>query len=341
MSRSTVVIVFVVFVVAIVAVWLWPTYKKEPLPIVLQTESIVCVDEAPQNFSLREEEELSFLPIRKEAIHEVIHSTSLDCDLPKEVDLIDQLFTPHASNLSIIETVSYVSRVPWLIERPAYLGDWAAHYETSKHFISRSIMGAAHYFNEKVSRGDHFNVFRKDKTIEFHMVVDLSRTKLWLYYFDKDENKRELLKSYPVCVGMLTEGKRSGSLTPTGVFEVGREVAIYKEGDRGLYMNEVCEMITVFGQRWIPLSREIADCSGPCKGLGLHGVPWTRDPETGALVEKRECIGGYTSLGCIRLLTEDIQEIFSIIVSKRSYVHIVKDFQDAHLPGELCGLYNP
>lgn len=333
MSKNKVGIAFAIFVATIVAVWLWPTSTlrvtsaPEVERIIIQKEIVlqkpIVIEESIQPFDeIVQEESLS------------IRSTSLDRDLPKEVDIIAQLFTTHPPILPIVQTVSYVSRVPWLTSRPAYLGDWATHYETSKHFISRSIVGAGVYLNEKVSRGDRFNVFRKDKVIEFHMVVDLSRTKLWLYYFDKDENKRELLKSYSVCVGKLSQEKRSGSLTPTGVFEVGKEVAIYEEGNMGLYMNEMCEMVTVFGKRWIPLSREISDCSGPCKGLGIHGVPWTKDSVTGALIEKRECVGGYSSLGCIRLLTEDIQEIFSIITSKRSYVHIVKDFQDAHLPGE-------
>jgi hypothetical protein len=335
MSKKKFVVIFALFTI-IVGVWFLPNSRSESYPP-LQKEIFTQIQEnkeEKQKIVLLEERVSSPISIIEDQNIETIRSTSSDSDLPEERDVVAQLFTPHSPILPIVETVSYVSRVPWLIDRPAYLGDWAAHYETSKHFISRSIRGAGLYLNEKVSRGDRFNVLRKDKVIEFHMVVDLSRTRLWLYYFDKNENQRQLLKSYPICVGKLTPEKRSGSLTPTGVFEVGREVAVYKEGDRGIYLNEMCEMITVFGQRWIPLSREIADCSGSCRGLGLHGVPWARDPETGLFVEKRECIGGYSSLGSIRLLTEDIQEIFSIVTSRRSYVHIVKDFQEACLPGK-------
>lgn len=260
-------------------------------------------------------------------------SLSADHELPKEVDLVHQLFDPRSEPLEIVETVHYVARVPWLPEKTAYISDWARYYETSKHFISRSLKGKENYLNEAVSRGEKFNVFRKDKLIEFHMVVDLSRRKMWLYYFDVKENVRKLLKSYQVSVGKLDAQSVSGCLTPTGVFACGSGIACYKEGDIGLYKNQPCEMITVFGKRWVPLAREIANCSGSCKGLGIHGVALKKNLETGEWVEDEECIGGYNSLGCIRLLTKDIQELFSIIVSKPSYVHIVRDFQLAELPG--------
>lgn len=251
--------------------------------------------------------------------------------LPKDVDLVDRLFSTK-DPLAIVETVHYVARVPWLPEKTAYICDWARYYETSKHFISRSLRGKENYFTEAVSRGEKFNVFRKDRLLEFHMVIDLSRRKMWLYYFDVKDNARKLLKSYPVSVGKLDPKSVSGSLTPTGIFACGSEIACYKEGDIGLYKNQPCEMVSIFGKRWIPISREVANCSGACRGLGIHGVPMKKDEE-GKWVDDEECIGGCNSLGCIRLLTKDVQELFAIIVSKPSYVHIVRDFQFAELPG--------
>jgi len=332
MSRNRIfAIVFVLLCVTLV-VYKWPQKQKPIVPtveeVVQPIEAVVCEPSEP-TFVI-EEPLVELVPEQQTGIL----SKSADQDLPTQVNRIAQLFNPYPPTLPIVETVSYISRVPWLTGRAAYLGDWASHYETSKHFISRSLNGMNRYLEQKVSRGDRFNVFKKDKEIEFHLVIDLSRLTLWLYYFDVAEECCVQLKSYPVCAGKLTSQTRSGSLTPTGVYEVGREIAVYKEGDKGLYKNHPVEMVTIFGVRWIPLTREVANCTGSCKGLGVHGVPWKREGPEGALLESRECIGGYNSQGCIRLVTEDIEEIFSIIVSKPSYVHIVQDFQDVKLPGK-------
>ena len=49
-----------------------------------------------------------------------------------EVDRIQQLFAHDSSKLPIVETVSYTSRVPWLKGRPAWIADYASHFETSR-----------------------------------------------------------------------------------------------------------------------------------------------------------------------------------------------------------------
>ena len=97
-------------------------------------------------------------------------------------------------------------------------------------------------------------------------------------------------------------------------------------------------MITVYGTRWISLGKELAGCTGSSKGLGLNGAPWKRHPKTGELYEYRECIGKYESGGCITLLSEDIAEIYSVIVSKPAVIHIVSDFIDAKVPGKEISL---
>lgn len=262
-----------------------------------------------------------------------IASISSDDDLPADVDRMNQLFQPYPPLLPIVETLSYVSRVSWVSGRSAYLGDYASYYQTPKHFISRSLKGVGNYLSEKVSKNDRFNVYRKDKEIEFHLVLDLSRLKMWVYYFDATDNERVLLKTYRVCAGKLDTKKHSGCLTPTGVFKLGNDIAVYKEGMTGTFKKEEKEMVSVFGKRWIPLEREIANCTESCKGLGFQGVPWMRQSDKQEYVENRECIGHYESGGCIRLLTEDIEELFAVVVSKPCYAHIVKDFKEAKLPG--------
>ncbi|NGX60878.1 MAG: hypothetical protein K940chlam9_00352 [Chlamydiae bacterium] len=280
------------------------------------------VSEAPLEAPVLIEEE----PLTKLA------SLSDDQQLPQEVDRLAALFRPQAALLPIVETITYKSRVPWVTDRSAYLGDYAAHHNTSKHFISRSLHGKGEYTSEVISYGDRFNVFRSDKEIEFHLVMDLSRLKMWFYCLDKGEDTRILLKTYPVAAGRLNESKTSGSLTPLGTFSIGSQITSYKKGVMGTFKGEPCEMITVFGRRWIPFNQEIANCTGRASGLGIHGVPFEVDEE-GGYREMRECIGEYVSSGCVRLLTEDVEEVYAIIASKPSYIHVVSDFSLADLPG--------
>lgn len=244
-----------------------------------------------------------------------------------DADLIPQLFATDSSRLPIVETVSYTSRVPWLEGRPAWIADYATHYETSRHFIARSLNHKPDYLNQKISPGDRFNVFRLGKEIRFHLLIDLSRCKMWFYYLDG--NERTLLKTYRVGLGRLDNRKPSGSLTPIGKYALGEKVAIYKPGTVGFFQEQKTEMIRIFGTRWIPFEKELEGCSERAKGLGLHGAPWLSDPVNGNLVEDRSKIGKYDSDGCIRLAQEDMEELFAIIISKPTTVEIVKDFHEA------------
>ncbi|MES2273330.1 MAG: L,D-transpeptidase [Chlamydiota bacterium] len=250
------------------------------------------------------------------------------------VDRIYQLFALDSSKLPIVETVSYTSRVPWLKGRPAWIADYASHYATSRHFIARSLNKKLDYLTQKVSPGDRFNVFKSEKKINFHLLIDLSRSLLWFYYIDLDTNERVLLKTYQVGIGRQDPRKSSGYLTPIGKYSLGEKIAIYKPGAMSFFQEQKTEMIRVFGTRWIPFDKELENCSEPSKGFGLHGVPWMSDPSTGELVEDRSRLGKYDSDGCIRLAQEDIEEIFSIVITKPTTVELVKDFRDAKLPGQ-------
>lgn len=249
------------------------------------------------------------------------------------IDRIHQLFTTGPTKLPIVETISYSSSVPWLKGRPAWLADYAAYYATSRHFIARSLNGKPDYFSQKVSNGSRFNVFSKDKQIQFHLLIDLSRCKMGFYYVDLDTGERVLLKTYNVGLGRLDEKLPSGSLTPTGSYSLGSKVAIYKPGTVGYFQEQKAEMIRIFGTRWIPFGEELGDTSTSARGYGIHGTPWVQDPQTGALVENRDGIGKYDSDGCVRLALEDMEELFAIVITKPTFVEIVKDFHEAKLPG--------
>lgn len=263
-------------------------------------------------------------------------STSL---LPKiedalpEVDRIAGLFALDSSKLPIVETVSYTSRVPWLKGRPAWIADYASYFGTSRHFIARSLNRKADYFTQKISPGDRFNVFRKDKNIAFHLLIDLSRCRMWFYYIDRDANERVLLKTYRVGVGRQESSRTSGYLTPAGKYSLGEKVAIYKPGTMGFFLDQKTEMVRIFGTRWIPFDKEVEGCTESSKGYGLHGAPWINDSSNGQLVEDTSKLGKYDSDGCIRLTAADIEELFAIVLTKPTVVELVKDFHEAKLPG--------
>lgn len=253
-------------------------------------------------------------------------------DFPN-VNRIHRLFALDSSKLPIVETVSFTSRVPWLKGRPAWIADYASFYETSRHFIARSLNRKTDYFTQKVSPGDRFNVFRKDKNIAFHLLIDLSRCRMFFYALDLNENERILLKTYTVGVGRQDSSRTSGFLTPIGKYQLGEKVAIYKPGTTGFFQDQKVEMIRVFGTRWIPFEKELDGCTELAKGYGIHGAPWVVDPSTGELVEDTSKLGKYESDGCIRLASEDIEEIFAIVISKPTTVELVKDYKTVQLPG--------
>jgi hypothetical protein len=267
------------------------------------------------------------------AVQEGVLSHSLVPESLSEVNCIDRLFALDSSKLPIVETISFTSRVPWLKGRPAWISDYASFYETSRHFIARSLNRKPDYFSQKVVPGSRFNVFKKDVNLRFHLLIDLSKCKLWFYYLDLDNNERVLLKTYRVGLGRVESSRKSGYLTPIGKYELGGRVAIYKPGTTGFFQDQKIEMIRVFGTRWIPFEKELEGCSEDPKGYGLHGTPWMNDPSSGQLVEDVSKIGKYDSDGCVRLVSSDMEEIFSIVLTKPTTVELVKDYSDAKLPG--------
>ena len=311
---STVKIFVVSAVVIFGAIGAVGWWKKQPQKAPV---SLAMVEEIPLG-TLQTKEEFS---PKSEPPEQQILARVVD-DSP-DVDRIMGLFALDSSKLPIVETVSYTSRVPWLKGRPAWIADYASHYETSRHFIARSLNHKPDYFTQKVGPGDKFNVFKKDKNIQFHLLIDLSCSKLWFYAVDLDLKERILLKTYRVGLGRLDSRKASGSLTPMGT---------YKPGTLGFFQDQKTEMIRIFGTRWIPFEQEIAGCSESAKGLGLHGAPWATDPISGGLIEDLSKIGKYDSDGCIRLAQEDMEEIFAIVITKPTTIELVKDLHDHPTP---------
>lgn len=248
------------------------------------------------------------------------------------VDRVQELFNKGDPKFPFVETITYKSRVAWQKGRPAWLSDYASYYGTSRHFIARSLNGKADYLKQDIAEGDRFNVLRKEMTLQFHLVIDVTLCKSWLYCLDLDNNQKWLIKIYDVGLGRPDSSKASGLLTPLGKFSLGNKVAIYKPKMQGVYGGQKTEMIRVFGSRWIPFEKEMIGCTAPAKGFGIHGVPWIANSK-GELAQDKSSLGKYESDGCVRLATEDIEEIFSIIITKPTTIELVKDYRDAVVPG--------
>lgn len=250
-----------------------------------------------------------------------------------EADRISLLFNRTEPKLPIVETIKYSSRVDWNAGKSAWLVDYSRHYKTSRHFIARSLNGRPDYLNQNIKNGDRMNILKPGKDLSFHLVVDSSRLRLWFYYHDADDDSRVLLKSYPVGIGRIDETSLSGLLTPTGSFSLGTRTATFRPKEMGYYQGERVEMVRIFGTRWIPFEDEVHGCTAPATGLGIHGVPWEYSEADGSYRELVETLGHYSSDGCIRMKTEDVEELFSIIITRPTTIHIAKDFFDVELPG--------
>jgi lipoprotein-anchoring transpeptidase ErfK/SrfK len=250
-----------------------------------------------------------------------------------EADRIHELFNTSGAKLSLVETISYKSRVGWQKGRPAWLSDYASHYDTSRHFIARSLNGKPDYLKQDVKEGSKFNVLRQDIPIEFQLVIDTSLCKMWFYGINAATGEKILLKTYRVSLGRPSSDRASGLLTPLGKFLLGKRVAIYKPSVMGHHKGSKVEMITVFGTRWIPFEKEIGKTSAPAKGLGIHGVPWTKKGES-QWTQDISSLSCYESDGCVRMSSEDIEEVFAIILTKPAYVELVRDYflSDIHSP---------
>ena len=249
-----------------------------------------------------------------------------------EINRIRKFFSKGMDKFPIVETITYSSRVPWLKGRPAWIADYASHFQTSRHFIARSLNGKADYITQNVSAGDKFNVFKEDCNIKFYLLVDLKHCTMDFYYLDLDKDERVFVKRYPVGVGREDKFSPSGFLTPIGKYELGDKIAVYKPGVEHYFQNVKTQMIEVFGSRWLPFGEEIENCSDSAKGYGIHGVPFVFNEEKNEWVEQSGSVSAYSSDGCLRLRQSDIEELFSIIVTKPTIVEIVKQQSDAQLP---------
>jgi hypothetical protein len=237
---------------------------------------------------------------------------------------IEELFNIGMPKLPIVKTVKYTSYVSWLKGRPAWIADYASYYKTSRHFIARSLNKKPDYFTQNIANGDYFNVLDPDKDLSFKLKIDVSRCKMW-FSCKEDNETPVLLKTYDVGLGRPDSKSPSGTLTPLGRYTLGDKVAVYKPGVMGFHKDDRVEMIKVFGTRWIPFGKEVAGTTRPAKGFGIHGAPWKQNSQKEWEEDLSE-IGKFQSDGCVRLSAEDMEEIFSIVLTRPTEIEIVNDY---------------
>lgn len=310
-----------------------PSPNSVPSPIEIELEKEIHLVEAPSTTTIKAPE----LPIQgsSQTVPSPVPNTwPLSAEDLPTANRIEELFNLEEPKLPIVETITYKSRVDWQKGSPAWVSDYASHYATSRHFIARSLNKKPDYLKQDVADGNRFNVLRPDKKIQFHLLIDISRCKMWFSYQDMDTGEKVLLKTYDVGLGRFDNSKSSGLLTPLGKYSLGNRIATYKGGMMGHHKGQKTEMIQVFGTRWIPFEKELANTTAPAKGYGLHGVPWQTDRQTGQLTEDRSSLGRYESDGCIRLAAGDIEEIYAIVITKPSIVELVRDYYDSEFARE-------
>ena len=190
--------------------------KTDENAYMIHSQSSYEVNLANSNADKKEKEDLKVEKEKKDPISEnkemknkLLENALVKEEQLPEKDIVDLLFVTDSSKLPLVETVVYSSRVPWLSDRPAWVADYASHYETTRHFIARSLNKKIDYFTQKVTPGDRFNVLKKN--ISFHLLIDLTRAKMWFYGLDHEANKRYLLKTYKVGLGRKDSKKYQAS----------------------------------------------------------------------------------------------------------------------------------
>jgi lipoprotein-anchoring transpeptidase ErfK/SrfK len=105
-------------------------------------------------------------------------------------------------------------------------------------------------------------------------------------------------------------GLGANDSTPTGEWLVGTKLVnptYYPP--RGGRIISAGDPQNPLGEHWI----ELIGVSGAARGQSRYGIHGTIAPES---------IGKSESLGCIRLLNEDVAEVFTLLISKKSKVWV-------------------
>jgi cytoskeletal protein RodZ len=145
-------------------------------------------------------------------------------------------------------------------------------------------------------------------TAPFHVVIDKSAFRMDLYMGDASGNE----KSEFVYVRSFRVGLGEYNATPEGVFTVKPESKLINPAWANPRTGEqfaADDPKNPLGEYWIGLVGESDNVRG-LEGYGIHG---TIDPDS---------IGQMKSMGCIRLLHDDVALIYEVLMSSASTVTI-------------------
>ncbi|HIJ65822.1 MAG TPA: tetratricopeptide repeat protein [Candidatus Hydrogenedentes bacterium] len=138
----------------------------------------------------------------------------------------------------------------------------------------------------------------KHTPTDFRIIIERSTCRLFLL------GKNTLFKRYSVGLGM------PGDETTLGSYTIGNKMkdpTWYRPGGSPVPPGDPENEL---GTRWMPL---VPNAEGLPTSLGIHG---TNKPET---------VGNYSSLGCARLVPEDVEELYDLVV-RGTPVEIVENF---------------
>lgn len=141
----------------------------------------------------------------------------------------------------------------------------------------------------------------------FHALVDKSDFTLDLYMGKPNTPGAVFLKRFRVGLGELDS-------TPTGEWQVDTKLEnprYYNPRDDGPRVIEPDDPKNPLGERWIALT----GVSGQAVGKSSYGIHGTIEPDS---------IGKKKSMGCIRMLNEDVELVYDMLISGKSTVTVVE-----------------
>ncbi len=168
----------------------------------------------------------------------------------------------------------------------------------------RAIQRVNRMTTENIRVGQHLKLIRGP----FHAVVDKSDYRLDLYAGPPDARDEWVyIRSFTVGLGALADGND----TPLGEFTVKRNSRLINPhwvNPRTGQRFDKDDPLNPIGERWIGL-RGLGD-SELIEGIGIHG---TIDPSS---------IGQQKSMGCVRMLSGDVELVYELLAEEVSLVTI-------------------
>ncbi|MDB5325819.1 MAG: ykuD [Phycisphaerales bacterium] len=141
----------------------------------------------------------------------------------------------------------------------------------------------------------------------FYAVVNKTAFTLDLYQGDPNQSGAIFLKRLRVGLG-------EHDSTPTGLWKIGTKLTnptYYNSRDTGPRIIPANDPTNPLGERWLALE----GISGQAAGKESYGIHGTIDPTS---------IGQKKSMGCVRLLNEDVNLVYDMLIKDKSQVTVVE-----------------